>query len=213
VALRIPDPGRKTLIQPSRRTKIFHRQRFIFSPSPPRAFTAHQLIEMRTADLIVRNPQPFFSILFLFLAPILFIIPAKLLMTVKAGPAAGFTVCLAFHPFDTLKTRVQSPAFRKLAAQSARPRKMWLRGLYQGIGPVTLAMMPGCMFTHTAPVGGFTISSFPFLTAVASGCILHILRNLKNVSANLCTANPRADDTRLLFVPGGGPWVRGGYPC
>jgi len=137
---------------------------------------------------------------------------------VKAGPAAGFTVCLAFHPFDTLKTRVQSPAFRKLAAESTHPRKMWLRGLYQGIGPVTLAMMPGCMFTHTAPVpvgGGctFLVSLSDLVIAVASGCILHILRNLKKVSANLCTANPRADNARILFISSGSPWVHGGYSC
>jgi len=144
------------------------------------------------------------------------IILAKLLMAVKAGPAAGFIVCLVFHPFDTLKTRVQSPAFRKLAAQSAHPRRMWLRGLYQGIGPVTLAMMPGCMFVHTAPVGGvcnFLFSLSNLTIAVASGCILHILPNLKKLSANLCAANPRTDNTRFFFVPGRGPWVRGGYPC
>ncbi|KAG0634636.1 mitochondrial carrier domain-containing protein [Tuber brumale] len=80
-----------------------------------------------------------------------------------AGPAAGLTVCLAFYPFDTLKTRIQSPAFRKLAAQSSRPRKMWLRGLYQGIGPITLAMVPGSavFFTSYESSKRFLLTSAP----------------------------------------------------
>ncbi|RPA96810.1 mitochondrial carrier [Choiromyces venosus 120613-1] len=80
-----------------------------------------------------------------------------------AGPTAGFAVCLAFYPFDTLKTRVQSPAFRKLAAEAAHPRKMWLRGLYQGIGPIILATMPGSavFFTSYESSKRFLLTSAP----------------------------------------------------
>ncbi|KAL3420816.1 hypothetical protein PVAG01_07261 [Phlyctema vagabunda] len=69
-----------------------------------------------------------------------------------AGAFAAFTVDLLVYPLDTLKTRIQSPDYKKIyynASQNAINRKVLFRGLYQGIGSVILITIPssGAFFT------------------------------------------------------------------
>ncbi|XMA11144.1 hypothetical protein WAI453_003935 [Rhynchosporium graminicola] len=69
-----------------------------------------------------------------------------------AGGFAAFTVDLLVYPLDTLKTRYQSPDYKKLyhdASKNAINRKVLFRGLYQGVGPVILVTIPssGAFFT------------------------------------------------------------------
>ncbi|KAH6718989.1 mitochondrial carrier protein-like protein [Leptodontidium sp. MPI-SDFR-AT-0119] len=56
------------------------------------------------------------------------------------------------YPLDTLKTRFQSPDYKKIyydASKNAFNRKLLLRGLYQGIGNIVLITIPssGAFFT------------------------------------------------------------------
>ncbi|KAL2067112.1 hypothetical protein VTL71DRAFT_1536 [Oculimacula yallundae] len=69
-----------------------------------------------------------------------------------AGGFAAFTVDLLVYPLDTLKTRYQSPDYKKLyydASKNAINRKVLFRGLYQGVGSVILITIPssGAFFT------------------------------------------------------------------
>lgn len=51
------------------------------------------------------------------------------------------------YPLDTLKTRFQSPDYKKIyydASKNAFNRKLLLRGLYQGIGNIVLITIPSC---------------------------------------------------------------------
>ncbi|MCJ1479463.1 hypothetical protein MMC13_008149 [Lambiella insularis] len=68
-----------------------------------------------------------------------------------AGAFAAFSVDLLVYPLDTIKTRVQSPDYRRLytnAASNTVNRSLF-RGLYQGIGSVVIATVPssGAFFT------------------------------------------------------------------
>lgn len=66
----------------------------------------------------------------------------------KAGALAAVIVDLTVYPFDTLKTRVQSPEYEKLYKDSrtgALRRNVLFRGLYQGIWSVVLSTIPSCM--------------------------------------------------------------------
>lgn len=63
-----------------------------------------------------------------------------------AGAFAAFTVDLLVYPLDTLKTRLQSPDYKRLythGSQNAVNRSMF-RGLYQGVGSVIIATLPSC---------------------------------------------------------------------
>ncbi|KAL9536341.1 Mitochondrial S-adenosylmethionine carrier protein [Sphaerulina musiva] len=61
-----------------------------------------------------------------------------------AGALAAFTVDLIVYPLDTVKTRLQSPAYRTLyrnASNTAFTPALY-RGLYQGVGSVIIATLP-----------------------------------------------------------------------
>ncbi|KAF7166843.1 hypothetical protein CNMCM5623_000322 [Aspergillus felis] len=63
-----------------------------------------------------------------------------------AGAFAAVTVDLIVYPFDTLKTRVQSPDYKRLykdAATGAVRRRALYGGLYQGVWSVVLSTIPG----------------------------------------------------------------------
>ncbi|MCJ1354309.1 MAG: hypothetical protein MMC33_004297 [Icmadophila ericetorum] len=68
-----------------------------------------------------------------------------------AGAFAAFTVDLLIYPLDTVKTRIQSPDYKKLYVDpvSGKTNRVLFRGLYQGIGSVILATVPssGAFFT------------------------------------------------------------------
>jgi solute carrier family 25 S-adenosylmethionine transporter 26 len=67
-----------------------------------------------------------------------------------AGAFAAFTVDLLVYPLDTIKTRIQSPNYKKLyTTDSGQISRTLFRGLYQGIGSVVLATIPssGAFFT------------------------------------------------------------------
>ncbi|KAK4163383.1 putative S-adenosylmethionine mitochondrial carrier protein [Cladorrhinum sp. PSN259] len=60
-----------------------------------------------------------------------------------AGAIAAFTVDLLVYPLDTLKTRIQSQDFSKVAKETVkRSGSQNLKGLYQGIGSVIFATLP-----------------------------------------------------------------------
>lgn len=66
-----------------------------------------------------------------------------------AGAFAAFTVDLLVYPLDTIKTRLQSPDYKKLYTNGngaeARVSRSMFRGVYQGVGSVILATLPSCM--------------------------------------------------------------------
>ncbi|KAF4556945.1 putative mitochondrial carrier protein 30 [Elsinoe fawcettii] len=69
-----------------------------------------------------------------------------------AGAFAAFSVDLLVYPLDTLKTRIQSPEYKKLflnAGTNTVNRAALFRGLYQGLGSVIIATLPssGAFFT------------------------------------------------------------------
>ncbi|KAF7868650.1 hypothetical protein EAF04_005181 [Stromatinia cepivora] len=69
-----------------------------------------------------------------------------------AGACAAVAVDLLVYPLDTLKTRIQSPDYKKIyydASKKAINRGVLFRGLYQGVGPVILVTIPssGAFFT------------------------------------------------------------------
>ncbi|KAL8799373.1 MAG: hypothetical protein Q9182_005945 [Xanthomendoza sp. 2 TL-2023] len=66
-----------------------------------------------------------------------------------AGASAAFTVDFLIYPLDTIKTRIQSPDYRRLYTTNGTVNRSLFRGLYQGIGSVVLATLPssGAFFT------------------------------------------------------------------
>ena len=64
-----------------------------------------------------------------------------------AGAIAAFTVDLLVYPLDTIKTRLQSPDYKRLYknASTNNVNRSLFRGLYQGIGSVIIATVPSCM--------------------------------------------------------------------
>jgi hypothetical protein len=63
-----------------------------------------------------------------------------------AGAFAAFTVDLLVYPLDTIKTRMQSPDYKKLYTNGVdgKATRTMFRGVYQGIGSVILATLPSC---------------------------------------------------------------------
>ncbi|MCJ1405698.1 hypothetical protein MMC11_008927 [Xylographa trunciseda] len=63
-----------------------------------------------------------------------------------AGAFAAFSVDLLVYPLDTIKTRVQSPDYKRLYtnASTNTVNRSLFRGLYQGIGSVVIATVPSC---------------------------------------------------------------------
>ena len=73
-----------------------------------------------------------------------------------AGAFAAFTVDLLVYPLDTIKTRLQSPDYKRLythGANNAVNRAMF-RGVYQGVGSVIVATLPSCKSTQALSVDG-----------------------------------------------------------
>lgn len=67
----------------------------------------------------------------------------------KAGAVAAFTVDLLVYPLDTLKTRLQSPDYKKRftnGAANTLNKAAMFRGLYQGLGSVIIATLPSCIY-------------------------------------------------------------------
>lgn len=68
-----------------------------------------------------------------------------------AGAFAAFTVDLLVYPLDTIKTRMQSPDYKKLYLDQTtkKLRPAFYRGLYQGLGSIILVTLPssGTFFT------------------------------------------------------------------
>ena len=109
-----------------------------------------------------------------------------------AGALAAFTVDLLVYPLDTIKTRLQSPDYKRLFthAPTNSVNRSLFRGLYQGIGSVVIATVPSCTI-------GIAISHsplrLPFVASWAvtflpewrltpfSRSILHHLRDNKDV--------------------------------
>lgn len=97
-----------------------------------------------------------------------------------AGAFAAFTVDVLVYPLDTLKTRIQSPDYKKLFLNHGTDtvnRRALFRGLYQGITSVVLATLPSCML--------FSIPSHPVSPLItfssSSWSILHNLRSSKTL--------------------------------
>jgi solute carrier family 25 S-adenosylmethionine transporter 26 len=63
-----------------------------------------------------------------------------------AGAFAAFTVDLIVYPLDTIKTRMQSPDYKRLYTNGvdAKPTRAMFRGMYQGIGSCIVATLPSC---------------------------------------------------------------------
>lgn len=69
-----------------------------------------------------------------------------------AGAVAAFSVDLLVYPLDTLKTRMQSPDYKKLYTNGAEKgiNRAMFRGVYQGIGSIIIATLPSCMMRLTS---------------------------------------------------------------
>ncbi|KAK4553234.1 hypothetical protein LTR86_009764 [Recurvomyces mirabilis] len=101
-----------------------------------------------------------------------------------AGAFAAFTVDLIVYPLDTIKTRLQSPDYKKLytnGPNNAVSRSMF-RGVYQGVGSVIIATLPssGAFFTtyegikwtlqqHNPQWAGSNLLPQPLIHSMASG--------------------------------------------
>ncbi|KAL9638085.1 MAG: hypothetical protein Q9164_001784 [Protoblastenia rupestris] len=66
-----------------------------------------------------------------------------------AGAFAAFSVDFLVYPLDTIKTRLQSPDYKRLYtnASTRTVNRSLFRGLYQGIGSVILATVPSSSST------------------------------------------------------------------
>jgi hypothetical protein len=66
----------------------------------------------------------------------------------QAGAFAAVVVDFIVYPFDTLKTRIQSPNYERVfkdARSGAIRRDVLFRGLYQGVWSVVFSTIPSCM--------------------------------------------------------------------
>ncbi|KAL8929871.1 MAG: hypothetical protein Q9208_001015 [Pyrenodesmia sp. 3 TL-2023] len=86
-----------------------------------------------------------------------------------AGAFAAFTVDFLVYPLDTIKTRVQSPDYRRLYTTNGAVNRSLLRGLYQGIGSVILATLPSSDRFSSPSAGAF------FTTYESTKTLLHTL--------------------------------------
>lgn len=98
-----------------------------------------------------------------------------------AGAFAAFSVDLLVYPLDTIKTRIQSPDYKKLYTQDGKASRALFRGLYQGIGSIILVTLPssGAFFTtyealkytlnDAVPPNSTLFMPQPVINAVSSG--------------------------------------------
>lgn len=85
------------------------------------------------------------------------------------------------YPLDTIKTRIQSPDYKKLYTDNGKANKALFRGLYQGIGSIILVTLPssGAFFTtyealkytlnDAMPPNSTLFMPQPVINAVSSG--------------------------------------------
>lgn len=85
------------------------------------------------------------------------------------------------YPLDTIKTRIQSPDYKKLYTENGRASRALFRGLYQGIGSIILVTLPasGAFFTtyealkysinEAIPPNSTLFMPAPVVNAVSSG--------------------------------------------
>ncbi|TVY41714.1 S-adenosylmethionine mitochondrial carrier protein, partial [Lachnellula subtilissima] len=108
-----------------------------------------------------------------------------------AGAFAAFTVDLLVYPLDTVKTRFQSPDYKKIyydASKNAINRRLLLRGLYQGVGSVILITIPssGAFFTSYEAVKGLLSRANPTLSGSSSPLIpLPFIHSAASATAEL----------------------------
>lgn len=101
-----------------------------------------------------------------------------------AGAFAAFTVDLIVYPLDTIKTRLQSPDYKRLFTDgvNTKPNAAFFRGVYQGVGSAIVATLPssGAFFTtyegvksvltdYNPKFGESGLLPQPFIHAAASG--------------------------------------------
>lgn len=101
-----------------------------------------------------------------------------------SGAFAAFTVDLIVYPLDTVKTRLQSPDYKRLFTDGVNksPNRALFRGVYQGVGGAIIATLPsaGAFFTtyegvksilsdYNPTIGGRALLPQPFIYAAASG--------------------------------------------
>ncbi|KZF26404.1 mitochondrial carrier [Xylona heveae TC161] len=89
-----------------------------------------------------------------------------------AGAIAAFTVDLLVYPLDTIKTRLQSPDYKRLYTSNngAVNRSALFRGVYQGLGSVILATLPssGAFFTTYEGVKSILSQHNPSISSSSS---------------------------------------------
>jgi hypothetical protein len=95
-----------------------------------------------------------------------------------AGAFAAFTVDLVVYPLDTIKTRFQSPDYKKLYRNGSNTafKPAMFRGVYQGVGSVIIATLPssGAFFTTYEGVKSILSNHNPSLNGASKGGILPI---------------------------------------
>ncbi|KAI9696557.1 MAG: hypothetical protein M1836_005576 [Candelina mexicana] len=92
-----------------------------------------------------------------------------------AGAIAAFSVDLLVYPLDTLKTRLQSPDYKRIyinASTNTVNRAVLLRGLYQGVGSVIIATLPSCNVPPSLPSPDIKSSSNVTLNSTSSSTSL-----------------------------------------
>jgi hypothetical protein len=93
-----------------------------------------------------------------------------------AGAFAAFTVDLIVYPLDTIKTRFQSPDYKKLYRNGSNTafKPAMFRGVYQGVGSVIIATLPssGAFFTTYEGVKSILANHNPTLDGASKGGIL-----------------------------------------
>lgn len=83
----------------------------------------------------------------------------------QSGAFAVVITDFMVYPFDTLKTRLQSPDYAtvyKDATTGQIKRGMLFKGLYQGVGSVVLATIPACRSALVCPVPSIEAPGQPF---------------------------------------------------
>ena len=114
-----------------------------------------------------------------------------------AGAFAAFTVDLLVYPLDTVKTRMQSPDYKKLYTNGvdAKVSRSMFRGVYQGIGSVILATLPSCTLLPKRAGKGIGVADR--LTIIA-GAFFTTYEGVKSI---LKDHNPKSGDGHLLPQP------------
>lgn len=129
-----------------------------------------------------------------------------------AGAFAAFAVDLLVYPLDTIKTRLQSPDYKRIytnPSTNAINRSLF-RGLYQGIGSVILATIPssGAFFTTyegTKSILGHTSLPTPITHSAASSagelvsCFILTPAEVLKQNAQMVSHSPRSPSSNKIF--------------